>query len=111
MVRDENSYDAMLNAVEAFHTKHRFKDTGGGDLSHRVALMTEELGEISTCVTKGKDVARLAEECADLLILLHCTAIAAEFDPKRAFWEKMETLDQRKGRMIGRRIRVSDFRD
>jgi NTP pyrophosphatase (non-canonical NTP hydrolase) len=73
--------------------------------------MTEELGEISACVTKGKDTAALAEECADLLILLLGTAIAGEFDLNEAFWDKMHQLDKRQSRMIRGRIRVSEFRD
>jgi NTP pyrophosphatase (non-canonical NTP hydrolase) len=42
--------------------------------------MAEELGEISACVTKGKSKQDLAEESADLLILLMGTALSAEFD-------------------------------
>ena len=71
----ENSYDAMLSSVQAFHEKHDFKNTGGEELSYRVALMAEELGEISSCVTKGKSKESLAEETADLMILLIGTAI------------------------------------
>ena len=110
MSRSE-SYRDMLEAVAAFHRKHDFKNTGGEELTYRVALMAEELGEISACVSKGKDRAELAEECADLLILLVGTAIAADFDLLEAFWSKMEALDKRKARMIGGRIRVSEFRD
>lgn len=106
----EDSYRAMLQAVQAFHDKHRFKETGGEDLPYRVALMTEELGEISACVTKGKAPEQLAEECADLLILLLGTAIAADFDLRSAFWKKMELLERRESRMIKGRIRVSDFK-
>ena len=72
--------------------------------------MTEELGEISACVTKGKSGNALAEECADLLILLIGTAIAADFDLKSAFWEKMQKLEHRKSRLIDGRIRVSEFK-
>lgn len=108
---DSDSYRAMLEAVQAFHDKHDFRNTGGEELSYRVALMTEELGEISACVTKGKDTERLAEECADLFILLIGTAIAADFDLEAAFWDKMRRLDQRGSRMINGRIRVSEFRD
>ena len=110
MSRSE-SYRDMLEAVAAFHRKHDFKNTGGEELTYRVALMAEELGEISACVSKGKDRAALAEECADLLILLVGTAIAADFDLLEAFWSKMEALDKREARMIGGRIRVSEFRD
>jgi NTP pyrophosphatase (non-canonical NTP hydrolase) len=110
-MNNSDSYQAMLAAVQAFHDKHDFKSTGGEELAYRVALMSEELGEISSCVTKGKDNAKLAEECADLLILLVGTAIAAGFDLNAAFWSKMQTLGQRESRMINGRIRVSDFRD
>ena len=106
-----DSYTDMLAAVQAFHDKHDFKNTGGEELAYRVALMTEELGEISSCVTKGKDRQSLAEECADLLILIIGTGIAADFDLNAAFWSKMKKLEQRNARMINGRIRVSEFRD
>jgi NTP pyrophosphatase (non-canonical NTP hydrolase) len=106
-----DSYPKMLTAVQAFHDKHRFKDTGGEELTYRVALMAEELGEIAECVTKGKSKEALAEECADLFILLIGTAIAADFDLKQAFWDKMEKIQTRQSRMINGRIRVSEFKD
>jgi NTP pyrophosphatase (non-canonical NTP hydrolase) len=108
---DNDSYRDMLAAVQAFHDKHDFRNTGGEEMAYRVALMTEELGEISACVTKGKATAALAEECADLLILLIGTAIAGEFDLNKAFWEKLQQLDKRESRMVKGRIRVSEFRD
>jgi NTP pyrophosphatase (non-canonical NTP hydrolase) len=108
---NRDSYNAMLAEVQAFHDKHDFRNTGGEELAYRVALMAEELGEISSCVTKGKDTKRLAEECADLLILVIGTAIAADFDLLEAFWSKMEILAQRESRVVNGRIRVSEFRD
>jgi len=108
---DNDSYRNMLAAVQAFHDKHDFRNTGGEEMTYRVALMTEELGEISACVTKGKATAALAEECADLLILLIGTAIAGEFDLNKAFWDKLQQLDKRESRMVKGRIRVSEFRD
>ena len=102
-------YSAMLAAVQRFHDKHRFREAGGEDLPYRVALMAEELGEISACITKGKSEEALAEECADLLILLIGTAISANLDLSEAFWQKMEKIEQRPSRMIDGRIRVSDF--
>ncbi len=108
---NDDSYTHMLDAVQAFHDKHDFKNSGGEELAYRVALMTEELGEISACVTKGKDTEHLAEESADLLILLIGTAIAANFDLKQAFWDKMKKIESRQSRMINGRIRVSEFRD
>jgi NTP pyrophosphatase (non-canonical NTP hydrolase) len=101
----------MLARVHEFHEKHDFKNTGGEDLTYRIALMAEELGEISACVTKGKSKKKLAEESADLLILLLGTAIAADFDLKQAFWEKMDKIMQRESKIVNGRIRVSEFRD
>lgn len=49
-----DSYQAMLAEVQAFHDKHGFKENGGEEMTYRMALMAEELGEISACVTKGK---------------------------------------------------------
>jgi NTP pyrophosphatase (non-canonical NTP hydrolase) len=106
-----DSYQDMLAAVRAFHERHDFKGRGGEELAYRVALMAEELGEISACVTKGKDKQALAEETADLFILLIGTAVAADFDLPRAFWEKMKKLESRQGRMVNGRIRVSEFKD
>lgn len=106
-----DSYKAMLDAVQAFHDKHDFKNVGGEDMNYRIALMAEELGEISACVTKGKDKDKLSEEVADLFILLIGTAIAADFDLTDAFWKKMDRLMQRESRMVNGRIRVSEFRD
>ena len=108
---DPDSYQTMLAAVQAFHNKHKFKDTGGEDMAYRVALMAEELGEISSCVTKGKSREALAEEVADLFILVLGTAIAGDFDLKQAFWDKMKKIESRQSRMINGRIRVSEFRD
>jgi NTP pyrophosphatase (non-canonical NTP hydrolase) len=106
-----DSYNDMLEAVQAFHDKHDFKNTGGEELTYRIALMAEELGEMSSCVTKGKDTTKLAEETADLFILLIGTAISAEFDLKQAFWDKMNKIMKRESKMVNGRIRVSEFRD
>lgn len=108
---NNDSYDSMLEKVQAFHDKHDFKNSGGEDLPYRVALMAEELGEISSAITKGKSKADLAEEVADLYILLLGTAIAADFDLKDAFWKKMDKIMLRKSRMVNGKIRVSEFRD
>ncbi len=110
-MQHSDSYQAMLDAVQAFHDKHDFRNTGGEELNYRIALMAEELGEISACVTKGKSTESLSEEVADLFILLIGTAIAADFDLREAFWKKMEKLMQRESRMVNGRIRVSEFRD
>ena len=110
-MNERDSYQAMLDAVQAFHDKHDFKNTGGEEMTYRVALMAEELGEISACVTKGKSVDSLSEEVADLMILIIGTAIAADFDLCDAFWQKMDKLMRRESRMVNGRIRVSEFRN
>ena len=51
--------------VQAFHDKHQLRQHGGEDLPYRIALMAEELGEISACVTKGKTREALAEDVGD----------------------------------------------
>lgn len=109
-MNDSESFTAMMQKVRAFHAKHRFDLHGGEDMVYRVALMAEELGEISACVSKGGSKQELAEECADLLILLMGNAIAADFDLARAFHDKMEKINRRGSRIIDSRVRVSDFR-
>lgn len=109
MPTETNDWPTMRAAVQAFHDKHDFKSRGGEEMLYRVALMSEELGEISECVTKGKGREALAEECADLLILLMGTAISADLDLNGAFWSKMEELMTRDARMVDGRVRVSRF--
>ena len=106
-----DSWNAMLAAVQAFHDKHDLRNQGGEELTYRVALMAEELGEISSCVTKGKQDGHLAEEIADLLILVMGTGIAANLDLNQAFWSKLQKLMLRDSRMVGGRVRVSEFRN
>ncbi|MFO7592544.1 MAG: nucleoside triphosphate pyrophosphohydrolase family protein [Pseudomonadota bacterium] len=109
--RNTDSYQAMLDAVQAFHDKHDFKNKGGEELTYRMALMAEELGEIGAAITKGKPREQLAEEVADLFILLIGTAISADFDLNEAFWNKMDKIMQRDSKMVNGRIRVSEFKD
>lgn len=101
---------AMIAGVRRFHEKHDLRARGGEDLVYRVALMAEELGEISAVVTKGKGREALAEECADLLILLLGTAIAADLDLGAAFEAKLARILERPARMVDGRVRVSEFR-
>ena len=69
---NEDADNDMLKAVQG---KQDFKKTGGEDFTYRMSLMAEELGEISACVSKGKSVEVLAEECADLFILIRGTPL------------------------------------
>lgn len=106
-----DSFKEMTKAVQAFHEKHQFRERGGEEMTYRISLMAEELGEISACITKGKGKEALAEEVADLLILVIGTGIAQGLDLNLAFWEKMGRLGSREARMIDGRVRVSEFRD
>ena len=111
MTLNNDSYQAMLDAVQAFHDKHDFKNTGGEEMTYRMALMAEELGEMGACITKGKSTDHLAEETADLFILLIGTAISGGFDLNEAFWTKMDKIMKRESRIVNGRVRVSEFRD
>ncbi len=104
------SFDQMMAAVQAFHDKHHFREKGGEDMVYRLALMTEELGEIAECVTKGKGRLALSEECADLLILLMGNAISENFDLGEAFWRKMKVINSRDAQIVDGRVRVTAFR-
>ena len=107
---ESGSFDDMMCAVQAFHDKHRFRENGGEDMVYRLALMTEELGEIAECITKGKGCDALAEECADLLILLMGNAISENFDLREAFWKKMKVIESRGARNVDGRIRVTAYK-
>ena len=83
MPSETDSWDAMMSAVRAFHDKHQLREKGGEELTYRVALMAEELGEVSACITKGKARTALAEELADLVILILGTDIVANLERAR----------------------------
>jgi len=34
----KDSYQAMLEAVRGFHEKHRFKETGGEEMTYRIRV-------------------------------------------------------------------------
>ena len=108
---ESGSFEDMMDAVQAFHDKHRFRENGGEDMIYRLALMTEELGEIAECVTKGKGREALAEECADLLILLLGNAISENFDLREAFWTKMKVIESRGSRNVDGRVRVTAYQE
>ena len=90
---NEDSYNDMLEAVQALHDKQDFKNTGGRRSC--LSRKDEVLGEISACVSKGKSVEVLAEECADLFILIRGTVNAQDFNLKQAFWNKLQKIMQR----------------
>ena len=76
------TYNNMLTKVQQFHDKHEFskKEYRGHDMSYRILLTMEELGELAECFTKGKPDEDKAEELADLLILIIGHSIAMDVD-------------------------------
>ena len=102
------TFDEMLEAVRAFHLKHDFKGTRNEDLRYRMALLVEELGEIAQAVTKGLPAEKLAEEHADLLILLLGNAVSAGIPLEDAFWRKLERIMTRPAKQVGDTIRITE---
>ena len=47
------TYNNMLTKVQQFHDKHEFskKEYRGHDMSYRILLTMEELGELAECFT------------------------------------------------------------
>ena len=69
----DGSWETMMCRVAKFHAKHDFAspENNGHDMGYRLALMIEELGELSAAITKRKPIEEAAEELADVFITLH----------------------------------------
>lgn len=80
----------MMETMREIHKLHQFKTNGGEDPLFRMNLIMEEVGEICSCLTKNKG--NIAEEHADLLILLLGNCVALEIDIEAEFWAKAEKL-------------------
>lgn len=106
--RHSRYFSEMINAVRQFHEKHNFKGTPNEDLRYRMALLVEELGEISAAVTKGLGPEKLAEEHADLLILLLGNAVSAGIPLESAFWKKLEVIMKRPAKQVGDMVRITE---
>ena len=106
------TYSDMLAKVKEFHEKHQFskEEYRGHDMSYRILLTIEELGELSECFTKGKSDSEKAEELADLLILIIGHAIAMDVDFEGAFNKNMEKIMKRKSIMGYFGIRVTEYK-
>lgn len=72
------------------HKQNNFKATGGEDKLFRMALIMEEVGEISEAITKDQD--NFKEEHADLLILLLGNCVAYDIDILKLNNEKLDRL-------------------
>jgi len=101
----------MLEKVNEFHKKHDFasKENNGHDMSYRILLTIEELGELAECFTKGKSKNEKAEELADILILIFGHSIAMDVDLEEAFNKKMEIIMKRPAIKGDFGIRVTEY--
>ena len=100
-------------AIEAFHKKHEMKGTNNEDMTFRLNLLIEELGELAEVVTKGKSRKDFIEENVDIFNLIVGNLISMgitldEFDS--VFWEKHARIMERKKRNVNGKFRVSEFK-
>lgn len=100
-------------AVGAFHEKFKMKGTNNEDMTFRLNLLIEELGELAETVTKGKSRKEFLEENVDLFNLIVGNLVSAgvtfeEFD--KAFWIKHKKIMNRKKKLKNGKFRVSEFR-
>ena len=105
------TFTQMLEKVDKFHKKHDFasEENNGHDMSYRILLTMEELGELAECFTKGKSENEKAEELADILILIFGHAIAMDVNLEEAFNKKMEIIMKRPAIKGDFGIRVTEY--
>ena len=106
-----DSLREMVEAVRDFHRQHGF-EVGSENIQtmhYRMNLLMEELGEICQALTKGKGKDQIAEEHADLFILLLGNCLTMNIDLIEEFWKKMAQIAERKARQVGNCRRVSDW--
>lgn len=106
---DNDEWSQMMRKVAAFHHKHDFAGNNGHDMGYRIALTVEELGELAAAITKGKPIEEVAEEMADIMILLMGHSLAMKIDLKAAFESKYERIMQRNSRQGRLGIRVTEY--
>ena len=107
------SWLTMMGRVAQFHHKHDFAspENNGHDMGYRLALVLEELGELSAAITKGKPKDEAAEELADVFILMLGNALAMKVDLEIEFHKKMDRIMQRPSKRGGMGIRVTEYSD
>ena len=105
----QDEWESMMKRVAAFHHKHDFAGNNGHDMGYRIALTVEELGELAAAVTKNKPIEEVAEEMADVMILLMGHSLAMKIDLKAAFDKKVERIMQRPARQGRLGIRVTEY--
>ena len=106
-----NEWEIMMKKVASFHHKHDFAGNNGHDMGYRIALTVEELGELAAAITKNKPIEEVAEEMADVLILLMGHSLAMNIDLKASFEAKVDRIMQRPARKGRLGIRVTEYTD
>ncbi|MEI7890748.1 MAG: pyrophosphatase [bacterium] len=105
----------FYNAIAEFHAKNEMKGTNNEEMTFRLNLMTEELGELAQAVTKGKSKEDFIEENIDLmnLILGNMISIGVSVEEfEKAFWKKHEKIMSREKRKLENgNFRVSEFKN
>ncbi|MBJ28733.1 MAG: pyrophosphatase [Euryarchaeota archaeon] len=109
----DDKWSTMMSRVAVFHHKHSFasEESRGHDMGYRIALTVEELGELSAAITKGKPMKHIAEELADLLILLLGHSLAMDIDLEYEFHKKMDKIMMRDSKIGGLGVRVTEYSD
>jgi NTP pyrophosphatase (non-canonical NTP hydrolase) len=80
-------------------------------MGYRIALTVEELGELAAAITKNKPIEEVAEEMADVLILLMGHSLAMKIDLKASFEAKVAKIMKRPARKGRLGIRVTEYTD
>lgn len=100
-------------AIKKFHRKYKMKGTNNEEMNFRLNLLVEELGELSSAVTKGRSKKEIVEENIDLLNLVIGNFVSLGVSLKeidKAFWQKHEKIMNReKRKMPNGNYRVSAF--
>lgn len=106
--------ERYYDAIQKFHDKYEMKDTNNEDMTFRLNLMIEELGEFSQAITKGKSRENIVEENIDLLNLVLGNFISLGVSMNEvddAFWKKYEKImDRKKKKLNNGNYRISEFK-
>jgi NTP pyrophosphatase (non-canonical NTP hydrolase) len=104
---ENSSISNMLYALKIFHDKHGFGEQGRKNPHSRITYLTEELGEVAECISKGKSKKELTEEHADLFIVLLGNCLCFDIDIVKAFWEKYDIIMNRPSKIVDGLVRLS----
>jgi NTP pyrophosphatase (non-canonical NTP hydrolase) len=106
--------EKYYQAIVDFHKKFKMKGTNNEEMTFRLNLLTEELGELAKAVTKGKPKKEVIEENIDLLYLVLGNFVSLGIKPRqieKTFFDKHNrNMTHRKKRLKNGKYRVSAFK-